>query len=56
MDIEKIDDRHLDAAPAVFTPRELAWMDENPVERFFSIMDLEGKFDEGNREGLVSGA
>lgn len=37
MDIEKIDDRHLDDAPAVFTPRELAWMDENPVERFFQL-------------------
>lgn len=37
VDIEKTDGRHLDVAPAVFTPRELAWMDGNPVERFYQL-------------------
>lgn len=37
VDIEKTDECHLDVAPVVFTPRELNWMDENPVERFCQL-------------------
>ena len=36
-DIEKTDSRHLDAAPVVFTPRELDWMNRQPVERFYQL-------------------
>ncbi len=37
VDIEKINDRHLNVAERVFTERELSWMNESPVERFFIL-------------------
>lgn len=37
VDIEKVNDRHLDVAKRVFTEKELLWMNENPVERFFIL-------------------
>ena len=37
VDIERMDDCHLDSAPAVFTPRELAWMNDHPAERFYQL-------------------
>ena len=36
-DIEKIDKNNLAAAPAVYTPRELNWMNEDPLERFYQL-------------------
>ncbi len=37
MDIEKIDKNNLPAAPTVYTPRELNWMNEDPLERFYQL-------------------
>lgn len=36
-DIESLDSRQLDVAPAVYTPAELAWMAEDPLTRFFRL-------------------
>ena len=36
-DIEKIDKNNLPAASAVYTPRELIWMNEDPLERFYQL-------------------
>ena len=36
-DIEKIDENNLTAASTVYTPRELAWMNEDPLERFYQL-------------------
>ncbi len=36
-DIEKIDKNNLTAAPTVYTPRELSWMNEDPLERFYQL-------------------
>ena len=36
-DIEAVCEAHLDAAGAVLTPGELAWMARDPVERFFRL-------------------
>ena len=40
VDIEEMDEKHLSVAPAVFTPRELYWMNENPLERFHTLWTL----------------
>ena len=40
IDIEKIDERHLSIAPAVFTPGERNWMREHPLERFCTLWTL----------------
>ncbi len=37
VDIEEVDARHIGVAPTVFTPAELAWMQADPVERFFRL-------------------
>lgn len=37
VDIEKINDRHLNVAERVFTERELLWMNEDSKERFFIL-------------------
>jgi 4'-phosphopantetheinyl transferase len=37
VDIEKIDENKLSAAPTVYTPPELAWMNEEPLERFYRL-------------------
>lgn len=36
-DIEEIDETKIDVAPAVYTGAELAWMKQDPVERFFRL-------------------
>ena len=36
-DIEKIDENNLTAAHTVYTPRELSWMNEDPLERFYQL-------------------
>ena len=36
-DIEKIDENNLTSAPTVYTPRELDWMNEDPLERFYQL-------------------
>lgn len=36
-DIEQLDARHLEIAPEVCTPGELAWMREEPPERFYML-------------------
>jgi len=36
-DLEEIDERHTDIAAKVCTPGELAWMREDPLERFFQL-------------------
>ena len=36
-DIEKTDENNLTAAPIVYTPRELAWMKEDPLDRFYQL-------------------
>ncbi len=36
-DIERLDERHSEIAPEVFTPAELAWMRQAPLERFFRL-------------------
>lgn len=37
VDIEAVDPAHLDVAPAVYTSRELAWMAEDPLSRFYRL-------------------
>ncbi len=37
VDIEKTDQDNTAIAPAVYTPRELAWMNEDPIERFYQL-------------------
>ena len=37
VDIEKTDGKNLSAAPAVYTPRELTWMNGDPIERFYQL-------------------
>ena len=37
VDIERIDEKHLTVAPTVCTPGELAWMNEDPLERFYLL-------------------
>ena len=36
-DIEKIDENNLTTAPTVYTPCELSWMNEDPLERFYQL-------------------
>ncbi|MBR3019447.1 MAG: 4'-phosphopantetheinyl transferase superfamily protein [Clostridia bacterium] len=40
VDIEQMDESHLSVAPAVFTPGELDWMNEKPLERFHTLWTL----------------
>ena len=37
VDIEEINEKHIDVAPEVYTPAELAWMEADPVNRFFRL-------------------
>lgn len=37
VDIEKINDRHLNVAKRVFTENELTWMNQDPIDRFFVL-------------------
>lgn len=36
-DIEAVDPKHLDIASSVYTPAELGWMAQDPMERFFRL-------------------
>ena len=40
VDLEKMDEKNLSVAPAVYTPGELAWMGEQPLERFHTLWTL----------------
>ena len=37
VDIERMDAAHLRIAPKVYTPAELQWMNEHPLERFYRL-------------------
>ena len=36
-DLEEINEKHIEAAPVVYTRAELRWMQEDPAERFFRL-------------------
>lgn len=52
-DIEQLQSAHLDLAPRIFQPTELAWMREDPLPRFYTLWTLKESVMKQRGRGLA---
>ena len=53
VDIQKIDENSLTAAPTVYTPQELTWMNRDPLERFYQLWTWKESLSKAVGMGMV---